>query len=338
MNFQEKDPYILLNISPDAGPSEIKRAYRRLVRRFHPDVCGKSMANIKRFLAIKDAYSFLLKKHSPAPQSGDRSYEERARREKGQDGLFIFGKISLSQALHGTELTLRVTGQEDFCPHCKGLGNIPSPASRRDCPECSGRGVVSIPWAGEDLRIVCSRCSGTGSASLKACHICKGRGKIFTEQHITVSVPRGVRDGQVIKYPGLGPKDPKSGRPTCLFLTIEVEMPPGWKIKGKDIVSTIEVDCWSSLGGGKVHVQTLEGLRCIKLRAGSLQSDTIKVPGCGWIDEEGRRGDHIFSVKIKRPTGPCPPLARAYLHILKTLWPAKGFELRSLEGDRQRKK
>ncbi len=337
MNFKDKDPYTLLQISKDAGPSEIKRAYRRLVRRLHPDVCGMSMANIKRFLDIKDAYSYLIQKHStPSASCAESGRKIDDDKNHLKDGLFIFKTLSLKEALHGTKLSLNITKREDFCPRCRGLGKFPA-HTKGSCSKCSGNGYVFIPWAGERLKVVCSRCSGTGARGLETCPVCKGRGKVFKEQVVTVSIPGGVKDGQTIRFPGAGPIDPATKKRTPLFVTIEVKLPEGWQIRERDIVSVLEVDCWTCLGGGNVCVKTMDGETTVWIRPGTVHGDTVVLPGCGWIGEDGSRGDHICKIKVKSPVGPCPPLAKTYLNILKSLWPAKGFEYKSLADDRKKR-
>jgi molecular chaperone DnaJ len=333
MTAPGNDPYLLLKISRDADLAEIKSAYRRLVRRLHPDVCGRSMKNIRRFLDIKDAYIFLLRDRRRCPECIPPSTPPTApgtpRAREIQNGAFVFIKIDAQQAVLGAEINLEITDREEFCPRCSGLGRYPAKEADA-CLECSGRGYRIQTWAEKSLKLICSACNGTGTMDLEPCNLCRGKGKIFLQRTIRLEIPRGIMNGTILKLPGQGPWEPDRNSRTPLFVEVEVLLPGDWKIEGNNIISTIEIDCWTHLGGGYITCRTLQGPQRIFISPGSIKGSCLKLKGEGWSDRKGNRGDHIFLIKVSYPSGPCPRSAVRYLQALKQAWPAPDHEKKAI--------
>ncbi len=338
MKYFEKDPYDILGVTPGASLDEIKKAYRRLVRKWHPDICGKNMANIKRFLAIKDAYILLkekVKRKGPSKNLNlSKSFfsnKESLKKSNFPEGAFSFVQIPIEKALKGTKITIEVNEGDNFCPSCQGLGSIPQ-KNQGLCRKCLGKGYRILPWGNKELKIICKYCSGKGYEKLLTCPKCKGKGFISLIRKVKVTIPPGTKDGTILKFPGEGPFDPEKKSRTTLFLEIEVQNPKGWIIHGKDIISTIDIDCWTHIGGGYIQVNTIDGPQKIFLTPGIKRERFLRIKGHGWIDENGRRGDMLLRINILTPKGPCPKKALELIELLKRLWPCEDISKRALPG------
>ncbi len=314
-----------MGLKEDADIEQVKSAYRRLVRLWHPDACGRTLGNIKRFLAIKDAYETLRKRiqqkscvaeianDSPHPNVSQRHYE----------GTFLFVKITIKEALYGTKVEIEADDGQEFCPKCKGLGNLEH-TETSPCPSCEGKGYKIMSWGGNSLRIVCSKCSGRGKNRLKSCPVCSGSGIITKKKTLKVEIPPGTSNGTILRIEkDIKKRSSPRNYIEGLFLEVEVTMPEGWIIHGRDIISTVDIDCWTKLGGGYMEIETVDGMEKIFINPGLGIERFIRVRGKGWIDKNGTRGDHIVRLNVLSPKGPCPKEAMELINRLKTLWPCE---------------
>ena len=318
------DPYSILGLKKDADLEQVKSAYRRLVRLWHPDVCGRSMENIKRFLAIKDAY-LLLKKRLVVQTSESQTVKSVSQRDYpcgeniSTEGTFLFVQIGLKEALYGTSVSIEIADGQEFCRKCNGLGKI-AKANLPPCPSCNGKGYKTLSWGEKDLKIICSHCSGRGRDRLASCPDCSGRGLVTRKKKIEVKIPQGTRNGTILQINQSFDSDNQASEDGC-FLEVEVDMPKGWIIHGKDIISTVDVDCWTKLGGGYLEVETVDGLEKIFINPGLGNERFIRIKNKGWIDKKGKRGDHLVRLNVLSPKGPCPKEALELILKLKDLWP-----------------
>jgi len=327
------DPYKILGIGRDADLDQVKTAYRRLVRLFHPDVCGRNMDNIKRFLAIKDAYQLLKQKLQATGKVAvlsSSSIPGDSPKKGSVEGTFLFVQIDLKEALFGTSVQLEICGGQDFCQRCKGLGKVEKDALS-SCPSCRGKGYRTLNWGNGDLKVICSACSGSGTTGLKRCPQCGGRGIINKKKKIRLWIPPGTKDGTILKLEQ-EPDNASANERAKVYVEVEVKAPQGWIIHGRDIISTIDVDCWTRLGGGYIQVETVDGKENVFVTPGLGREKFIRLKNRGWIDKEGKRGDHLVRLNILPPIGPCPREAMELIHRLKVLWPCGGQGPRALPG------
>ncbi len=320
------DPLNVLGLGPDASVDEIKAAFRRLVKKCHPDMASGDATALKHFLRLKEAYQDLLQLHTACVVSRGKQgvHEENSFKYSGIQTLF-FLEVDARDALKGVKLQVTVPEKEEFCHACNGLGKVPD-SSSSPCKACNGRGYQEIEWGEELLQVVCNHCSGKGTLGLTVCKACRGQGQILTEKQVTVTIPPGISDGAIIKLPMQGPWDRELERRQDLFFEISVKWPEQFSLKGRDIFSVLKIDCWTALSGGRVQATVLDGVRSIDIPAGTGPGSEIRIERHGWIDDSGNRGDHIFKVELEMPSGPCPDDARRLLERLKEIWPIQDLD------------
>ncbi len=320
----DRDPYKTLGVRRDAGIEDVRSAYRKLVRMCHPDVCGRNMENVKRFLAIKDAYQFLRQKLRARGKvtAFSSSSPKGSQQTRSVEGTFLFVQIGISQALYGTTVPIEIETGEDFCSWCKGLGKVaierPAP-----CPLCRGKGYRVMNWGKGDLKIICSECSGSGNKKLTKCTECAGRGIIAKKKRVEVEITPGTRDGTILEIEGSYRDHSEESRGGSVFVEVEVKIPPGWVIHGRDIISSVDIDCWTRLGGGYISVETIDGTEKLFVTPGLGGEKFLRIRKKGWIDSKGRRGDHLVRLNVVSPIGPCSKEAMELINKLKILWPCK---------------
>lgn len=321
----EIDPWKLLGISPGATPDEIKRAFRHKIKEYHPDSTSVLPGREQCIQPLVYAYRFLEKQCRPQIQAADSIFcekDEEPRVNNSNDGIFIFLEISLKDAFEGRTVETVISDVENFCPVCSGRGNVPRRGAP-ECIECCGSGFLELPWGSSVMRVVCNACGGSGTVSRVTCSMCKGRGRISRQRTVRIRLPRGIREGTILKLPGQGPwRQEKQCRDT-LFVEIKVNLPAEWQIEGLDIHSRTCVDIWTALAGGVVVVETVDGAIPCRCSPGSLEGTELVLKGRGWVDEIGMRGDHRTVLDIKIPGGNPPPLARAVMKWLSCLWPVE---------------
>lgn len=208
----------VLGVGPKAGPEEIKQAYRRLARRWHPDANSGSAGAAKRFLEVARAYQVLknlrcreegsvvrLRQESPTPgQSDVMSVYWQAVREGVAQGWIrgpeIEGQIEVAprEALHGGRKLLAVT-ETKVCESCSGHGKVAQP-----CTRCKGAGLVNRGRRISRPAAVCRDCGGTGRSSFSACERCDGIGQQQTRQLLAIRLPGGLRTGMRLRIPRAG--------------------------------------------------------------------------------------------------------------------------------------
>ena len=318
------DPYKVLGVPQGVGLDEVKRAFRRLVKRHHPDIAGRDPKRTEEFLRLRQAYKELAAKLTVTVR---RNMEEVCRKDLdcseggGSSGAFIFVEVDAASALKGKKISLSVPDRETFCPVCNGLGKVAA-ASGTVCRACRGLGFIEIEWGDELLKVVCNRCICRGTAELSTCPDCGGRGQLVVERRLKLTIPPGTRDGTVLKFPGQGPWDRVSGKRKPLYCEISVSFPKGYELRGLDIHSIHVIDCWTALAGGYVKIPLLGWEEQVWIEPGTRAGHEIRFQGKGWPDPEGTRGDHVVVLDLSFPKGPCPPEAEELIRRLKELWPA----------------
>lgn len=321
-----------LGLDLSATEEEIRQTYRNLIKKLHPD--RSSFADIDLFLRIQRAYECCRTRfdqaqavtmdYSPSDTATDLNEHELL--DSLQNGTYLFLTVSARDALAGASKEMWVVDKEDFCPRCNGTGFAPHNNSEHKCPRCNGKGSIPMQWGEDTMLIVCSTCSGTGFNNRTTCPLCKGRGRVTIKRPLRIHLPSGVRNGTVLKIPGQGPWQARRYSRDPVFVEVRVEFPEGWRIQGNDLHTSIDIDIWTALQGGVVPFQTLEG-RWVQVNCPAYteqkEDAPIVIPGHGWINECGQRGNLILTPRLIFPSCPPSETIRNILELLQRLWPVK---------------
>ncbi len=330
------DYYGILGVRRDAGPDEIKKAYRRLARELHPDV-NPDPALQERFKEVTQAYEVLSDPEKK--QMYDLGADPFARAGAGGPGFgsagFPFSDIMdaffggggaaprgpRSRARRGRNATIRVdldlaecafgTTRElvvdtaVVCPTCSGEGTAPG-THPVTCDVCNGRGEISQvtrSFIGQMMTSrPCPACGGYGTVIRKPCPECDADGRVRTRRTIKVRIPAGVEDGTHIQLAGEGETGPGGGPPGDLFLEIVQRPHPIFERHGDDLHCTVTLPMVAAALGTTLSVDTLDGPAELDIRPGTQSGQAIPMYGRGTerLNSSGR-GDLIVHVTVETP-------------------------------------
>lgn len=332
---EPQDLYDVLGVARSASPDEIRKAYRRLARKYHPDVNGGDPEATERFKQINAAYEVLSNEEKRSQydrfglsgvEAGDSGFggfggfgpftdvfdiffgsggaRTRPGPERGTD-LRCDVDLTLEEILHGAEKTVTVRRLEN-CPDCSGSGAQPgSPIDT--CAGCAGSGYVRTArqtFFGTIGQVTeCPRCHGRGQVVREPCRSCDGRGQVSRERRITLQIPPGVDERTRIRQAGEGEAGPFGGPPGDLYVFLHIRPHARFRRQGRDLISELEVSFARAALGGPVEVPTLEGVETHEIPAGTQSGEVFSIRGKG-LPEHGRRtrGDQHVVVKVRTPT------------------------------------
>jgi molecular chaperone DnaJ len=316
--MEKVDLYKALEISKDASQDEIRRSYRRLARKYHPDANPGDREAEERFKEIQQAYEVLSKPEKRREyDEGPRTFFGGAQGGAGQPGGADFGDISdllggfgnlgdIFGRTAGTTRTAKVKGEnitvnirlsfkdalngvttrvgvpvEEACGECRGTGAAPGTAPLT-CPECGGRGVQSRDQGFFALSTPCSRCGGEGRIIEKPCAVCGGKGRVRKNRQVKVRIPAGAKDGMKVRVPGRGSTGRRGGPAGDLYVVTRVEEHPVFKRRGDDFVVEVPVSFVEAVLGAQIEVPRPDGGTVrVKLPAGTQDGKQFKVRGAG---------------------------------------------------------
>jgi molecular chaperone DnaJ len=334
--LSDRDYYEILRVSRDAGPAEIKKAYRRMALRYHPDKNPGDADAEEHFKEAAEAYAVLSdpEKRSrydrfgraglggqPGFQGfdpdifGDFSdilgdlfgfgsiFGGAARRRgarRGQDLRFDM-EIEFEEAARGMETRIQVPRLER-CDECNGRG-YGRAEDVRACPQCGGRGQVVFQQGFFSIARSCGRCGGRGRLIANPCGGCRGEGRVRRERTLTVRIPAGVADGMMLRLAGEGEAAPEGGRPGDLLVAIHVREHPIFRREDTDVLCAVPITFSQAALGSEITVPTLEGQETLSLPAGTQSGDVFRLEGEGIPGLDGRgRGDQRVTVVVRTPT------------------------------------
>lgn len=333
-----KSLYDTLGVSKSASADEIKKAYRKLAREFHPDRNPGDAAAEERFKEVQTAYDVL------SDDDKRRSYD-RFGSTNGRDGgaqnvnfdfgdfnigdlgdLFggIFGggggggtrttrrqpargadvevdvQLSFEDSLRGSQVKVPVELTVS-CRECGGTGAQPGTAPVI-CPECNGRGVKAESQGLFALSQPCPRCRGNGTVIEKPCPHCHGSGRERRIKTYTVKIKPGVKDGTKIRLKGKGEAGENGGPAGDLVVVTRVLASETYERRGDDLVVQVPVSFATAALGGKVDVPTPEGAVSLKIPGGSEDGKLLRIKGRGAPKLSGSgKGDVLARVRIQVP-------------------------------------
>jgi len=332
----KRDYYDILGVSRNAAEDEIKKAYRQLALKYHPDRSPGDNEAEEKFKEASEAYEVLKdpQKRSLYDQFGHEGlkgvgfqgftgFEEifssfgdifedlfgfsgRSRRRdrsyvhRGADLRYDLA-ISLREAAFGKEKEIEID-KHAHCKTCGGTGVKPG-KSKQTCPGCGGRGQVSHTQGFFTISSTCSRCGGQGEIITHPCKDCRGGGMVAARKQLKVKIPAGVETGIRLKLSGEGEAGERGGPAGDLYVVLHVEPDSFFERQGNDILCQIPISFSQAALGAHIEVPTLNGHEKITIPPGTQtgQAFTIKGAGIPFLQRKGR-GDEYVQVVVKTPT------------------------------------
>jgi molecular chaperone DnaJ len=340
MAATKRDYYDILGVTRTASGEDIKRAYRRLAMKHHPDRHnGESKAEAElAFKECAEAYEILsddakrrrYDQYGHAGLQGQHDFSSmnasdifsmfdeifggafgggggrrggaaRARGSRGFD-LETQVELTLSEVATGTEKTIEFEKQE-HCETCKGTGAKPG-SSPVVCVQCGGQGRVAQQGFGGMFRMVttCPNCRGKGSVIRDHCDTCKGSGRQVKPKKVTVKIPAGVHEGQAVRLAGEGEPGEGGGPSGDLHCYIAIKAHPVFSRHNNDIVCQCPISFTQAALGGRIEVPTLRGKEELDIPAGTQHGEVFKLKGKGLPDLRSyKSGDELVQILIEIP-------------------------------------
>jgi len=331
------DLYIVLGVQQGATESEIKRAYRRLARRYHPDINPGDQTAAARFHQILEAYETLI---DPARRSrydaghpsaadhvqtgsgfegfdfstrgvdysatfGDLFAEvltERGARQvspqRGAD-LHVEMQVTFEEALSGGERTMTVT-RRDHCRVCAGSGRTRTTTA--PCHLCQGTGAVRSVRGHMIFSRSCGACSGTGRQRPRPCEPCAGTGQETRSETVTIRIPPGIADSDRLRVPAKGNVGVGGGPAGDLYVTVKVGAHTMFRRDNDDLHMSVPVAIHEAALGARVEIRTIDGAARLRIPPGTQTGQRFRLRGHGAPSTiNGERGDLIVEVRIMLP-------------------------------------
>ena len=329
-----KSPYEALGVPKTASDDEIKKAYRKLARQYHPDRNPGDASAEERFKEVQTAYDILSDPEKRraydsfgasgarvggSPGFGGTRFEEfnlgdlgdllggmfggarqTTRRPVRGDDLETRVRISFEDSLSGAQVRVPVE-VDSVCSACHGTGAEPG-TSPVVCPECGGRGVVSDAQGLFAFSQPCPRCHGNGSIVESPCRRCHGSGRERATKRFSVKIPAGAKTGTRIRLKGKGEAGHNGGPAGDLYVVVDVDPSPLFQRRGSDLVLEVPVTFAEAALGASVEIPTPDGPVSLKIPAGTEGGKLLRVKGRGAPHLKGNgRGDLLARVKVTVP-------------------------------------
>lgn len=333
----QKDLYDVLGVKENATEEEIKKAYRKLARKYHPDVNPGDKEAESKFKEISEAHDILSRSEkraeydrlrsaaSESPHSftypgGERGFDfsrfsseagayssifedlfgERSnfrRQPERGSDIYTMLEVGFREAVFGTRTQVTLA-QGEICTNCGGSGI--DPRHGETCPECKGTGQKVSKRGTVRVVQTCDRCGGIGRINIKACPVCNGTGNIRTERRLTIAIPAGVDNGSRMKVPGKGYPGPDGGPPGDLYIEIKVRPDPVFQREGLDVLLKQKIDLFIAVLGGKIKVETLAGSVEMNINPGTQNNQKYRLRGKG-VKTAKAQGDEIVEIQVEIP-------------------------------------
>lgn len=312
----KRDFYEILGVPKNASDDEIKKAYRKLAMKYHPDRNQGDAAKDAeaRFKEAKEAYEMLsdAEKRAAYDQFGHAGVDPNMRGGPGAEGfggfaeafgdIFgdIFGQgrggrggrqvyrgsdlsyameVTLEEAAKGKDAQIRIPSWES-CETCHGSGAKPG-TQAKTCATCQGAGVVQMRQGFFSVQQTCPHCHGSGKIIPEPCTTCQGQGKVKKQKTLEVRIPPGIDDGMRIRSAGNGEPGTNGGPPGDLFIEIRLKKHPIFEREGDDLHCVVPVSIARAALGGEIEVPTLDGKALIDIPEGTQAGKQFRLRGKG---------------------------------------------------------
>ncbi|MFA7280564.1 MAG: molecular chaperone DnaJ [Sterolibacterium sp.] len=330
----KRDYYETLGINRDASEDEIKKAYRKLAMKFHPDRNPDNPKAEEQFKEAKAAYEILsdVKKRAAYDQFGHAGVDPQAGGAGGAgmggfgdafSDIFgdIFGggrggggrsnvyrgadlrynlEISLEDAARGSETRIRIPTMEE-CEPCKGSG-AKKGTEPKTCPTCGGHGQVRMQQGFFSIQQTCPKCHGTGRFIAEPCTTCHGAGRVKQHKTLSVKIPSGIDEGDRIRLSGEGEHGVNGGPPGDLYVQIHLKPHAVFQRDHDDLHCEMPVSFAAAALGGEIEIPTLDGVARLKIPAETQTGKVFRLRGKGikGVRSIGH-GDLLCHVVVETP-------------------------------------
>ena len=325
-----RDYYEILGVSRTAEEAEIKKAYRQLAMKYHPDRNPGDKSAEEKFKTINEAYAVLSDPEKRTQYDrfgrvdlppggvdfGDVGvlFEDlfegffggggrttgRGRARRGDDLRYDL-ELTLEEAARGVETRLQIPRLE-ACDHCRGSGV--EPGSRRvACATCKGRGQLRYQQGFLTVARTCPHCGGEGQVNQHPCKECRGEGRVARERTLKVRIPPGVEDGSQLRLTGEGEGGSRGGGPGDLYVVVHVREHPFFTRHGNELHCALPITFVQATLGAEVDVPVLDGTAKLTVPPGTQNGQPLRLKGKGMPSLQGRsRGDAVYQVVVEIPT------------------------------------
>jgi molecular chaperone DnaJ len=334
MATKKRDYYEVLGVNRDASEEDIKKAYRKLAMKHHPDRNPDSKDAEEKFKEAKEAYEVLCEAEKRRAYDAYGHAGVNPQMGPGGEGpgfggfaeafgdIFsdIFGggqgrgrssvfrgadlrynlEVSLEQAARGTETKIRIPTMET-CETCKGSGAKPG-TSPKTCETCHGSGTVRLSQGFFSIQQSCPTCHGTGKMVTDPCATCRGAGRIKKHKTLSVKIPAGVDEGDRIRLSGEGEAGVNGGPPGDLYVVIHLKEHSVFQRDGDDLHCEMPISFSQAALGGEIEIPTLDGSAKIKVPAETQTGQVFRLRGKGIKGVRSTYpGDLLCEVVIETP-------------------------------------
>lgn len=335
----DKDYYQILGVDKQASKDDIKKAFRKLAHKYHPDKKGGDESKFKEvneayavlsddkkraeydaygrtfngaggqgfggfdFSGFQNAQGFDFQDFDLGDIFGDFFGGGRSRQRRGRD-ISIDVEVDFKDSVFGTKREVLIT-KTSFCSVCEGTGAKPG-TEKTACLTCGGDGKInetrnSVFGTFSTVR-TCSACHGEGQIPKEPCTNCGGEGVVTKQEEIGIQIPAGIEDGQMIRLSGMG-EAVAGGVAGDLYIKVHVKKHPVFKKQGENLLMDLNVKLTDALLGAEYNIDTLDGKLKLKIPENTRYGDTLRVREKGIVlnENSGKRGDLLIKIQIDLP-------------------------------------
>ncbi|ACR01642.1 MULTISPECIES: molecular chaperone DnaJ [Thauera] len=332
--MSKRDYYEVLGVNRDAGDDEIKKAYRKLAMKFHPDRNPDNKEAEEKFKEAKEAYEMLSdpQKKAAYDRYGHAGVDPSMGAGPGAQGFDgfadafgdIFGdlfggggrggrsnvyrgadlrynlEITLEEAARGAEKTIRIPTVEE-CGTCHGSGAKPG-THPKPCPTCQGHGQVRVQQGFFSIQQTCPKCHGSGKIIPDPCRDCGGAGRTKKQKTLEVKIPAGIDDGMRLRHAGHGEPGLNGGPPGDLYVEIHIRKHAVFERDHDDLHCEMPISITTAALGGEIEIPTLEGMARLKIPAETQSGKVFRLRGKGIKNVRSHvHGDLMCHVVVETP-------------------------------------
>lgn len=331
--MSKRDYYQVLEVDRNASEADIKKAYRRMAMKYHPDRNPGDKTAEANFKEAKEAYEVLSNSQKraaydqfghagvdPSRGGGPQGFDigdifgdisdifgdifggggrAGSRAQRGSDLLYDL-ELNLEDAVHGKTVEIRVPSWVG-CTECNGSG-AKKGTGPISCNSCNGAGQIRVQHGFFTVQQTCPQCRGQGKVIQHPCNQCRGQGRVQETKTLSVKIPPGVDSGDRVRLNGEGEAGANGAANGDLYVQIQVKPHPLFKRDGSDLYSEVPIDFVSAALGGEIEVPTLDGKVLLKIPAETQSGKVFRIRNKGVISaRSGRGGDLFCRVIVETP-------------------------------------